>query len=91
MEKAPENSLTLVTKLLDSLADCLTAEAAQQIVNLRADPEVQARLDYLAEQANQGLLSSDEEQEYGACVEALDFIALIQAKARALLRQGAAA
>ena len=52
-----------MAKLLEPLASCLTPEVAQQVVALRADPEVQARLDDLADKANEGRLSAEESQE----------------------------
>lgn len=83
-----------MAKLLEPLASCLTPEVAQQVVALRADPEVQARLDDLADKAdkaNEGRLSAEESQEYAAGIDALDLIAFIQARARSVLNQDAAA
>ena len=80
-----------MAKLLEPIASCLTPEVAQQVVALRADPEVQARLDDLADKANEGRLSAEESQEYAAGIDALDLIAFIQARARSVLNQDAAA
>jgi hypothetical protein len=71
--------------MLESVARCFTPAVAQQIAELRADPLTQARIDALAAKCNEGELTEAEQREYGAYVEALDLIGLIQAKARAIL------
>jgi hypothetical protein len=58
---------------------------AQQTAALRADPLTQARIDELATKCNEGALTEAEQREYEAYVEALEFIGLLQAKARAIL------
>ncbi len=73
-------------RLLEPFADCLSPEVASKIANLRADETVQARIDYLADHANEGTLSSAEREEYSGYLHAIDVIAILQAKARALLR-----
>jgi hypothetical protein len=55
------------------------------LVDLRAQPDVQARIDELAEKCNDGGLTPVERAEYQDIVEAIDFISLLQAKARARL------
>jgi hypothetical protein len=66
----------------------LTPEVAQKIVDLRADPAVQARLEVLAEKSTDGALTGDERTEYETYVRAIDFISVLQAQARAVLRNG---
>ena len=36
-------------RLLDPVSRCLTPEVAQTLINLRADPSIQSRLDELAD------------------------------------------
>jgi hypothetical protein len=55
------------------------------VVELRADPETQARIDELAKKANDGLLSATEKTEYEGYVEAIDVVSILQAKARKVL------
>ena len=69
-------------RMLEAVGRCLTPESAQQIVDLRADPRLQARLDELAEKSTNGLLTADEQSEYETYVRALDFITVLQNKAR---------
>lgn len=70
---------------LDPFVECLTPEAARRIVALRADPADQARLDELAERANEGVLTPDERAEYEKFRAVFHMITLMQSKARRLL------
>ena len=72
-------------RLLDPFAKCLTGEVARQFVELRADPETQARIDELGAKANEGTLTQAERSEYEAYVEAIDVVSILQAKARKTL------
>jgi hypothetical protein len=67
--------------MLDALSRCLDSESAQRVVELTVDPIVRARIDLLAERANEGLLTSEERSEYEACINADDFIAILKMKA----------
>jgi hypothetical protein len=80
----------VLDRLFVPLARILTPEVAQRLVHLRCDPKAQARIDKLARKCNEGKLSEAERSEYEAYVYALDFIAILQAKARALLKPSAA-
>ena len=77
-------------RLLDPLTDALTPESASALLNLRAAPDVEARVDELREKANNGTLSSDEEAEYKDFVEAIEVVSIVQAKARRFLSRQAA-
>jgi hypothetical protein len=72
-------------RLLDPVARCFTPEVAQRIADLRADAPTQARIDELAAKCREGLLTEAERREYGAYVEAIDLIGILQAKARGIL------
>ena len=71
--------------MLDPVGDALGADAARRLIDLRADPAVQRRVDELADRANEGSLTADERTEYEALVGAASLIGVLQAKARALL------
>src|ERR1041384_6244179 len=81
----------VLDRLLDPVARCLTPESARELVALRADPLLQERLDSLADQCTQGELSPEERQKYETSVQAIHFIAILQAKARKLLARPPAA
>jgi hypothetical protein len=74
-------------RLLEPFAGCLSADVAAKVAALRADDAMQERIDYLAERSNEGTLSEDEREEYAGYLHAIDVIAVLQAKARAMLRK----
>jgi hypothetical protein len=69
-------------RVLDPLAACLNREAAVSIIDLRIDPEIQARVEILAERANEGTLTPEERAEYLSYVEAADLLAIFKLKAK---------
>ncbi|MGI8972369.1 MAG: hypothetical protein ACR2HB_16945 [Dehalococcoidia bacterium] len=83
MNQPPDTSI--LDRLLEPVSRCLTPEAARQLVALRADPQVQERLDVLADRCTEGLLTPDEREEYETYVRTIHIIAILQAKARKLL------
>jgi len=76
-----------LAKILDPVAQCFTAEVAKRVAELRADPVVQARIDELAEKCNEGTITPEEMAEYDAYIQAMDVVAVLQKKARALIVQ----
>jgi hypothetical protein len=81
--KTPEPPV--LDRLLDPLACSLTPAAARALVDFRADPATQARVAELAKKCNEGQLTDTERAEYQAYVRDIDFIAILQSKARQLL------
>jgi hypothetical protein len=75
----------ILDRVFEPLGRCLTPAAARKLVALRADPTVQARIDDLAAKANEGQLTDDERSEYEAYVRAIQFVTVLQSKARRLL------
>ena len=74
-------------RLLEPFAGCLSTEVAAKVADLRADNAMQDRIDYLAERSSEGLLTAEEREEYVDYLHAIDVIAVLQAKARSLLRK----
>ena len=72
-------------RLLNPFADCLTPALAQRIVKFRADAEIQARIDELADKCTEGELTSAERREYESYVRAINLISILQSKARTVL------
>jgi hypothetical protein len=72
---------------LEPVTQILPADTARKIINLQIDPQLQTRLDALADKANQGTISAEEREEYAEYVEGLDLIAIFKMKARAALRR----
>jgi hypothetical protein len=77
--------VSTLDRLLGPISRCLTPEVAQKLVQLRADPKLQERLDLLADKCTEGQLTPEEREEYETLVHAGHFIAILQAKARKFL------
>ena len=77
-------------RLLDPLTEALTPESASALLNLRADPDLEARIEELRFKANDGTLTAAEDAEYKDFVEAVDIVSIMQAKARRFLSRQAA-
>ena len=76
----------VLDRFLNPVRDILTPEVAQAIVDLRADAVTQERIENLAERHHEGQLSPDELGEYEALVNGANLIAVLQAKARTVLK-----
>ncbi len=74
-----------LTQLLEPVGRCFTPDVVRELVNLRADPVVQTRIEELADKNTEGELSSEERDEYETYVRAVEIISILQAKARAIL------
>lgn len=72
-------------RLVDSLSRCLNPETARRIVEFKADQQLQSRLDELADKSTEGDLNDSERAEYETYVRAIDFITILQLKARRIL------
>jgi hypothetical protein len=80
-----EPNAAVLDQLLDPVSECFTPDVARRIAGLRAPPEVQERLDFLADKCIEGTLTPEERDAYEACVRAVNFIGVLQAKARTVL------
>jgi hypothetical protein len=80
---AVNNAKASIDRLLEPLSKCISGEGEKALLNLRADPSLQARMDNLAERCNGGTLTPSERDEYETYVKFGNFIAILQAKARA--------
>lgn len=76
----------VLERILDPVSKCLTPDVARAIVDYRLDSESQAVLDSLAEKSTAGKLTDTERRQYESFVSALDFVAVLQSKARRLLK-----
>lgn len=76
------NGTALLDGVFEPLSRCLDSQSAQRLSEFQVDPEIQARIDILAERANEGVLSVEERAEYEAFINAADFISILKIKAR---------
>lgn len=72
-------------QLVAPLAECLTPESAKRLLALKADRKLQAVVEDLAARHNRGLLTPEEQAEYGQFVSYGTFVAILKSKARQLL------
>jgi hypothetical protein len=75
----------VLSQLLEPVGQMMPLKFAEDLAAMQAGPEVQTRIDELAEKCNEGELTAEERAEYEAYVDAIDVISLLQAKARAVL------
>lgn len=75
----------ILDELFDPVSRCLTPDVARRIAGLRASPQVQQKMDDLAEKSTEGTLTAAERTEYETRVRAINFIGVLQAKARAVI------
>lgn len=74
-------------RILQPLSECFTRDVAERVANVRLHEDLQARLNVLAEKANDGQLTVEESLEYEQYIEGIDLLGLCKAQARlALLR-----
>ncbi len=74
-------------RLVEPVFRTFTTEVARALTQLRADPELQGRMDELAERCNEGRLTPEEREEYETSIRFSNYLAILQAKARRLLKE----
>jgi hypothetical protein len=82
------SSATLFERMVEPIGRVLTAEAAAEILNVRADIDMQRRIDELAEKCNDGSLTAEESAEYQEYVSLFNILTVLQARARTVLGAG---
>ena len=79
------NGQEVLGQLPEPVSRCLTPGVAESLLELRAPPDVQGRVEELADKCTEGRLSLEEESEYDASIWAGNLIAILQAQASTLL------
>ena len=74
-------SSTALHQLFNSVGNCLSLEAAFKLRALRVTDELQDQLDTWATQNSAGQLNANDREQYETILRALNFVALLQAKA----------
>ena len=87
--KRTKTKPTLFEQVIDTFADCLTPESAKRILAIKADENHIARVKYLGEQCNEGLLTEAENAEYGQLIDLGTQLSILKSKARQLLARTA--
>lgn len=66
--------------LFGSVAACFNAESAKRLREMEIPPALQARVDVLAERANEGTISEEETSEYRAILDFTKLIDVLRAR-----------
>jgi hypothetical protein len=88
---ATTHEANFLTRLLAPVGECMTREVAKKVAALRADLDVQARVDELADKCTEGTLTAEERTEYETYLHAARVIGVLQAQARDMLSHDDAA
>lgn len=83
MQATPET--TAFERGVRPVMQIVLPEKAEEVVEFRADPELQARIEELASKSTEGQLSEAERAEYAGYVRANKFVAILQRQARQLI------
>jgi hypothetical protein len=67
------------------VGNAMPLDYAREIVELRADPRDQARIDELADKCNEGVLTDADRDEYDDYLQAIHVIGILQRKAKRVL------
>ena len=89
--KNGRGNLAVLDEMLEPVSRCFNLDVARALVSLRVDRRTQARVDELAGKSNEGQLTSEEQAEYQAYVQASTLIGILQSKARRLLAESQSA
>jgi hypothetical protein len=81
---------SVLDRVLDPVGRIMTPNVARALVKVRVDRKTQAQIDRLARRCNEGKLTESERAQYETFVSAIDFVAILQAKARKMLARSAA-
>jgi len=82
-------SPSILDRLLEPVGNTMPLDYAKELVELRADPHDQARIDELADKCNEGQLTDAERDEYVDFLQAIHLIGILQRKARRVLANSA--
>ena len=82
-------SPSILDRLLEPVGNTMSPDFAKELVDYRASPDVQARVDELADKCNEGELTDAERDEYTEYLQAFHLIGILQRKARRALANGA--
>jgi hypothetical protein len=82
----PKTEASILSRLLDLRAANLTPAAAEFLLTIRFPDDDAARMNRLSDLAQQGTLSADEQAELDSYVHVSNLLALMQSRARRLLK-----
>jgi len=66
------------------LMEIVLPDKADAVIGFHADPQIQARIEELAQKSTEGQLTEEERSEYAGFVRANKFVAILKRQARRL-------
>jgi hypothetical protein len=72
----------MLDRLLEPVGRSMPPDFARELLEIRATPELQDRIDHLASRANQGQLTEADRDEYDGYIHAIHLISILQSKSR---------
>jgi len=75
-----DSAQTALERVLAAVGQCLDRLSAESLLRLRADTEMQGRIEELADKCTEGRLTPEERDEYEALIRVGSFVAILQAK-----------
>jgi hypothetical protein len=85
--KLKETDTEILGRLLGFEGKRLSPGKAHLVLSMKFSSEDRRRLEELGEKSNEGTLSAQEKELYGAYVRVTDFLGILQARARRSLRK----
>lgn len=79
----------VIENVISAVGGCLDVPSAEALLRLRAQEQLQARIEDLAGRCTEGQLSAEEREEYESLVRLGNFVAVLQARARVQLGRAA--
>ncbi|MCG6155739.1 hypothetical protein [Rubinisphaera margarita] len=79
------STINFLDRFLTPVSDAFTPELAQAVLQIQIDEELQEHVERLAIKASDGTLTTEEDAEYKALIDAADLISILQLKARGFL------
>ena len=86
---ATSTEMTAFDRGVRPLMEIVLPERAEAVISFRAEPDLQGRIDELAEKSTEGQLTEAERSEYAGYVRANKFVAILQGHARRLIESRA--
>lgn len=77
--------MNAIHTLFDSVGDCLTLDTANRLSKFSISDALQQQIDDWADKNLLGELSEMEKQQYEATLRALNFVAVLQSRARRVI------
>ena len=83
------STINTISQLFEDVGNCLTAETAERLNRFRVNAALQQQLDEWADKSLRGTLNDEERSQYEATLRGLNFLAVLQAKARRIAKVNA--